>query len=195
MLFRSILSHNEWKLIQQGNPESSVPTKIINKLVDSLAGENSTGAVVPDLKLVTADAYGINNLPRQSMIINSSNATKVFVNYVNNVLAGMLINGERNFVNLNKAEPVPASGVGFYDATVDTYEQLAYIPNPSVGYKVLVNSDVSYVGNPWTIYQYTQANGFQLIRIQSYNTRRWWSYVDYYASGYDQYTKIGRAHV
>ena len=81
-----ILSHNEWKLIQQGNPESSVPTKIINKLVDSLAGENSTGAVVPDLKLVSADAYGISNLPRQSMIINSANATKVFVNYVNSVL-------------------------------------------------------------------------------------------------------------
>ena len=185
-----ILSHNEWKLIQQGNPESFVPTKVIDKLVDSLSGENSTGAVVPDLKLTSADAYGIGNLPRQSMIVNPVNATKVFVAFVNNVLSTMLITGNRDFVNLNKAEPVPASGVGFYDATVDTVDQLAYIPSPAVGYKVLVGADSTYVGNPWTIYQYTDANGFQLTRIQSYNTKRWWNYVDYYVDGYTQYTNI-----
>ena len=185
-----ILSHNEWKLIQQGNPESYVPGKVIDKLVDSLSGENSTGAVVPDLKLSSADAYGINNLPRQSMIVNPVNATKVFVAFVNNVLSTMLITGTRDFVNLNKAEPVPASGVGFYDVTVDTVDQLLYIPSPPVDYKVLVNADATYVGNPWTIYKYTEANGFQLTRIQSYNTKRWWNYVDYYVAGYTQYTNI-----
>lgn len=190
-VLNQILSHNEWKLIQEGNENSYVPTKIINKLVDSLAGENATGAVVPDLKLSAADAYGINNLPRQSMIINNLDATKVFVSFVNNVLAGLLITGNRNFVNLNKSEPVPVSGVGFYDATVDTYEQLQYIPavNLVQGYKVLVKSDSNYYG-VWTIYQYKVGAGFQMIRIQSYNTTRWWSYVNWYATGYDQYTNI-----
>ena len=186
-----IISHNEFELIQQGNRNSSIPTKLISKLIDSLSGENSTGAVVPDLRLTTADAYGISNLPRQSMIRNNLDAAKVFVSFVNNVLGSQLVTNRRNFTRLLKEEPIPAAGVGFYDAAVDSVDQLLYIPDSElfVGFKVLVRSDSDFY-NYWTIYEYGQFVGFRMIRIQSYDTTRWWNYTNWYASGYDQYINI-----
>ena len=186
-----IISHNEFELIQQGNRNSSIPSKLISKLIDSLSGENNAGAVVPDLRLKEADAYGISNLPRQSMIRNNLDAAKVFVSFVNNVLSTRLINNRRNFTRLLKQEPVPAAGVGFYDAVVDSVDQLLYIPDSElfIGFKVLVKNDSEFY-NYWTIYEYTQFVGFRMVRIQSYDTTRWWNYSNWYASGYDQYINI-----
>ena len=186
-----IISHNEFELIQQGNRNSSIPSKLISKLIDSLSGENSTGAVVPDLKLTDADAYGISNLPRQSMIRNNLDAAKVFVSFVNNVLGSQLVTNRRNFTRLLKQEPIPATGVGFYDAAVDSVDQLLYIPDSElfVGFKVLVRNDSDFY-NYWTIYEYSQYVGFRMIRIQSYDTTRWWDYANWYAPGYDQYLNI-----
>ena len=186
-----IISHNEYELIQQGSANSFIPTKLIDKMIDSLSGENSTGSVVPDLKLSEADAYGISNLPRQSMIKNNLAAAQVFVTFVNNKLAEKKITGLRDFARLLKQEPIPASGVGFYDSIVNSVEQLAYIPDTElfIGYKVLVRQDTDYYGY-WTIYEYQQYVGFRMIRIQSYDTTRWWNYADWYATGVDEYTNI-----
>lgn len=186
-----IISHNEYELIQQGSPTSFIPDKLISKLIDSLSGENSTGSVVPDLKLTAADAYGINNLPRQTMIMDPIAAVQVFVTFVNNVLATKKITYTRDFTRLLKQEPVPVSGTGYYDAAVDTVEQLQYIPASElfVGYKVLVNQDSDFFGY-WTIYEYQQYVGFRMVRIQSYDTTRWWNYVNWYATGVDAYTSI-----
>ncbi len=186
-----IISHNEYELIQQGNGNSIVPSKLISKMIDSLSGENSTGSVVPDLRLNAADAYGISNLPRQSMIVNNLNAAKVFVTFVNNVLKDKKITRSRNLARLLLKEDIPASGVGFYDAVVQTVDQLQYIPESEifVGFKVLVEQDSDYYGF-WTIYEYQQFVGFRMIRIQSFDTTRWWSYKDWYAPGYDQFLTI-----
>jgi hypothetical protein len=186
-----IISHNEFELIQQGNRNSTIPSKLISKLIDSLSGENSTGAVVPDLRLTDADAYGISNLPRQSMIRNNLDAAKVFVSFVNNVLGTQLVTNRRNFTRLLTKEPIPVAGVGFYDAAVDSVDQLLYIPDSElfVGFKVLVKSDSDFY-NYWTIYEYSQYVGFRMIRIQSYDTTRWWNYANWYAPGYDQYINI-----
>jgi hypothetical protein len=186
-----IISHNEYELIQQGDENARIPQKLISKLIDSLSGENSTGAVVPDLKLTTADAYGISNLPRQSMIIDNLSAAKVFVSFVNNILLKKQINNKRNLARFYAAEEIPAAGVGFYDAAVDTVDQLLYIPASELfdGFKVLVKVDSDFF-NYWTIYEYNQYVGFRMIRIQSYDTSRWWNFADWYADGYDQYTNI-----
>lgn len=186
-----IISHNEYELIQQGNANSIVPPKLISKLIDSLSGENSTGSVVPDLRLNIADAYGISNLPRQSMIVNNLNAAKVFVTFVNNVLSGKRISRTRNLARLLLKEDVPAAGVGFYDAVVQTVEQLQFIPVSEifVGFKVLVEQDTEFFGF-WTIYEYQQFVGFRMIRIQSFDTTRWWNYKDWYATGYDEFLQI-----
>jgi hypothetical protein len=186
-----IISHNEYELIQQGNGSSVIPVKLISKLIDSLSGENSTGSVVPDLRLNVADAYGISNLPRQSMIVNNLNAAKVFVTFVNNVLASKKVTSSRILARLLLKENVPASGVGFYDAVVQTIDQLQFIPESEifVGFKVLVEQDSDFYGF-WTIYEYQQFVGFRMIRIQSFDTTRWWSYQNWYASGYDEFLDI-----
>jgi hypothetical protein len=186
-----IISHNEYELIQQGNANSTIPDKLISKLIDSLSGENSTGSVVPDLKLSDADAYGINNLPRQSMIKNAVAAVQVFVTFVNNILATKKITYTKDLARLLKQEPVPTAGTGYYDTTVDTVEQLQYIPDSElfVGYKVLVNADSDFFGY-WTIYEYQQYVGFRMVRIQSYDTTRWWNYNNWYATDVDAYTDI-----
>ena len=186
-----IISHNEYELIQQGSDNSEIPNKLISKLIDSLSGENSTGSIVPDLKLSDADAYGINNLPRQSMIKNSVAAVQVFVTFVNNVLATKKITYTKDFARLLKQEPIPAAGTGYYNTAVDTVEQLQYIPDSElfVGYKVLVNADSDFYGY-WTIYEYQQYVGFRMIRIQSYDTTRWWNYANWYATDVDAYTDI-----
>jgi hypothetical protein len=187
-----IIAHSEYQLIQQGNELDSVPEKLVSKLIDSLSGENAAGQVVPDLNLKEADAYGIGLLPRQSMIRNSPEATRVFVAFVNQELGKRQLVGLRNLARFNLAEEIPPANVGFYHTVVDTVDQLNYIPVNELfeGFKVLVSTDAEFF-NYWTVYEWLgQTIGFRLIRIQSFDTKRWWKYVDWYSTGYDKYTTI-----
>ena len=66
------------------------------------------------------------------------------------------------------------------------FQDLLTVP---VGYLYLVDSDEEY-GGRWTIYQVVRANALssptlQLVRVQSYDTRDFWSYVDWYLPGYN----------
>ena len=55
-------------------------------------------------------------------------------------------------------------------------------------YAALVHSDTQAL-NTWSIYAYdTNLLTWSRLRSQSYDTRRYWSYVDWYATGYNQYT-------
>ena len=187
-----IISHSEYQLIQQGNPLDSIPSTLVSKLIDSLSGENAVGQVVPDLSLPAPDAYGTAMLPRQSMIKNGPEATRVFVTFVNNVLMQSQIVELKNLYRFNLAEEIPPTNVGFYHIVIDSVDQLNYIPASDLfdGFKVLVLADADFF-NYWTIYEYvSSAIGWRMIRIQSYDTRRWWHYVDWYATGYDKYTSI-----
>jgi hypothetical protein len=187
-----IIAHSEYQLIQQGNELDAVPEKLVSKLIDSLSGENSAGQVVPDLQLREADAYGIGLLPRQSMIRNGPEAARVFVSLVNQELIKKQVVELRNLVRFNIAEEIPPANIGFYTIVVDTVDQLNYIPENELfaGFKVLVTRDSDFF-NYWTVYEWiSQVIGFRLIRIQSFDTTRWWRYEDWYASGYDKYTTI-----
>ena len=188
----NVIAHNEYELVQQGNELSVVPTKLISKLIDSLASENSAGQIVPDLRLSAPDAYGIELLPRQSMLIDPQSGGRVFVNFVNTQLAKKAYTEIRNLYRFYLVEPTPPANVGFYHAAVDNVDQLSYIPATElfVGYLVLVNTDSTY-RNFWTIYRWDgDLVGFRMVRIQSYDTTRWWTPTDWYATGYNQYTDI-----
>lgn len=186
-----IISHNEYQLVQQGK-DSVIPVKLINKLIDSLSGEDIAGGLVPDVKLASSAAYGISNLPKQSMIVDARAAAKVFVTFVNRILRTQTFAKFRNLERLRLAEAIPPNVVTIYNITVDTVEQLNYIPSSEifVGVKVLVRSDAEFFGY-WTIYEYQSSTiGFRMIRIQSYDTTRWWSLVDWYAPDVNIYTNI-----
>ena len=199
------ISHNEYELLQKDNPLSLIPTKLVNKLVDSLSGENSNGEVVPDLLLKDNNKLGIGMRPRQTMIKNTVTAVRILVNYVNKFLIKKISTQSYDLALFKAAEAIPATGTGYYDQVVTTIDQLYYISTLQLldGYKVLVKSDANY-DNYWTIYRYTPSMAtapgvtaatasvvvWQLVRIQSYDTSRFWRYSDWYADGYDATTQV-----
>ena len=57
-------------------------------------------------------------------------------------------------------------------------------------YTVLVEADEN-IQNRWSLYVWSSATSeWSRIRTQSYDVSRYWNYVDWYASGYSQYSKI-----
>ena len=187
------IAHSEYELVQQNNPLSQVPEKYISKLIDSLSGENSVGEVVPDLRLKENNQVGVGVRPRQTMIKNPAKAIQIFVGYLNRFLAENLIVRSKDLTGLQAQEPVPPDAAGFYNQIVNTYDELNYIPVAGLidGYKVLVLNDGENEGY-WTIYEFTEANTPQwsLNRIQSYDSNRYWSYANWYTTGYNDQTQV-----
>ena len=174
--------HNQYQLLQRGNPDSVPPAKIINKLIDSLALEDIAGNPVPDLTVNEHNRLGINIRPRQTMIKDVASAFAIFVGFVNNFLSQNIINGFYNLSTLTAAEPIPASG--YYDLKVATVEQLNYIVTAALpaGYLVLIEVDSTTAGF-WTIYEW-RGTSWVLVRIQSYDSGRYIKSIDWYKSGY-----------
>jgi hypothetical protein len=184
------IAHNEYELVKQNNASSAIPPRILNKLIDSLAGENISGDVVPDLRLKEADRYGIGVRPRQSMIINQAKASKILVDFINNFAKQYLVTRIYNISNLKAAEEIPQAGTGFYNQAVNTIEERDYIlaSDRYNGFRVLVKQDASNDGF-WTIYIY-ENNDWRLERIQSFDSTRYWDFVNWYAPGYSDQTQV-----
>lgn len=186
-LLNSNIIHSEYALVSEtGGRASSIPQTIYNKLVDSASGIDSFGHAVPDPRLPVQSRYGIDIRPRQGMFVDRNAAIKEMVTYVNNIFAKNVISQGYNLGLLDSAEPTPTLGDGEFNVSVDTYEQLSYINIiiQPVGYKVLVLSDINADGL-WSIYTKQANNTWILTRVQSYRTSDYWSYVDWYAPGFD----------
>jgi hypothetical protein len=65
------------------------------------------------------------------------------------------------------------------------YQDLLTVPE---GYRYLVSSDSTNNGL-WTIYEKRQ-DALVLVRVQNYDTRQYWDFVDWYLPGYDPLTRI-----
>lgn len=176
--------HSEYELINENDPTSRVPSRIIDKLIDSLSGIDAIGQVVPDPTLTAANRIGISVRPRQTLINDRSKAVENFVKYVNQVLIQYPIVYQYSLLGMEKLDPIPAATE--YDKVVTAVEDVGYIDTAelSTGYKVLVTSDSTNSGL-WTIYRLDANRVFQTFRIQYYNTALYWSKVDWYASDYD----------
>ena len=72
-----------------------------------------------------------------------------------------------------------------WDATVDTYADLTYIDTKSLSGTVnyLVTADETIDGY-WAIYQW-DGSVFSRTKTQSYNTTKFWEYVDWYKTDED----------
>jgi hypothetical protein len=184
------LIHSEYELIQQGNPNNPIPTKLINKFVDSLAGIDQQGSTVPDPTLSLADRYGVDTRPRQSMFIDRLSAVNEMVQYVNDIFAINPIAEQFDLTGLNDQEAEPNFKLGEYDQAVSTEVELEYIDTLllSPGYRVLVKTDTSQNGL-WVLYTLTDSKSWSITRVQSYKTSIYWSYADWYATGYSASTK------
>ena len=180
--------HTEYQLVQEGNPASRIPVSIERKIIDSLAGQDSVGNLVPDPALTVAQAYGIQIRPRQSMFIDKTLALSNYLTFVNSVLLSYPVIESKRITTLNSEEAAPNTLTGEYNQTVNTYAELSYVDTTSlsIGYKILVATDETTSGK-WVIYTLTETTPvtWTATKVQSYKTNLYWSLVDYYKSGYN----------
>ena len=180
--------HSEYQLIQEGDSESLIPTRIVNKIVDSLSGIDSIGNPVPATDLSVQASIGLGISPNQTVFENRLTALENFVQYVNGVLIQYPIVEEYNINNLYTADPVPT--IENYDISIDTHIELSYIDTASLksGYTVLVLNDETKNGL-WTTYAWS-GTVWVFKYVQSYYTPFYWSFANWYASGYDSTNKV-----
>jgi hypothetical protein len=186
--------HVQYNLIPQNRADGFLPDTLYLKFQDSLCGINSSGAKVPDPNLSIANQFGVQFSPRQSMFADRLLALKNYFGRVNSVLAQYPISEIRSFPLLYSSEPIPAPDSGAWNQAVADLEELSYqnLATVPVGYLYLVLSDASQNGL-WTIYSVTVAKTFatlDLIRVQNYDTRRYWSFIDWYLPGYNPSKQI-----
>jgi hypothetical protein len=182
--------HSEYELVQKDNPTNEIPTKIIRKLVDSLSGQDGSGAVVPDPNLSVADRYGIAFRPRQAMFVDRVTALTSALTWVNSLFVDYPIARQFDLTLLTAQEDIPNIKLSAYDQSVDTEEALLYIDTQplTVGYKVLVLNNTS-LQSLWTLHTLADNKTWTLTQTQSYKTSLFWDYVDWYSTGYSSLTK------
>ena len=188
--------HTEYELIADGQADSFLNATVYRKLIDSFSGIDTRGAPVPDPMLSIADQFGVQFRPRQSMFMDRFMALENYLVRTNTILKQYPITENRSFNLLNSFEPIPDAGIGVWDAQVANLEELGFqnIYAVPLGYLYLVDS-ASTQNGLWSIYQVTldtdqQINQpglrtLQLVRVENYDTRRYWDYIDWYLPGYN----------
>jgi hypothetical protein len=188
--------HVEYQLIPQDRADGFLSDSLYLKLQDSFCGSDTQGNLVPDPLLSISEQYGVQSRPRQSMFTNRFSALKNYLGRANTVLKLYPVTETRRFNLLNSEEPEPSSASGAWDVRVSNIEELSYqnLNEVPVGYRYLVSSDAGNRGL-WTIYQTAPgeipgSKTLELIRVQNYDTRQYWNYVDWYLPGYNPATRI-----
>jgi hypothetical protein len=183
--------HSEYELVQEGNPGSNLPGRIVNKLIDSIASVDITGRPVPDPLIKESQKLGLGLRPRQTLIKDRYAALKNIAQYVNgifkNTTAAYKLQGSQVYSGAyffaKDAEPASTE----YTHRVENLTERGYILVVP-GDLVLVANDSSYFDR-WTIYEVQEDGSFKLKRNQSVNTTNLWNYDDWYAEGYSKDTK------
>ena len=208
--------HSEWAMFDDGS-DLGVATEFLDRLNDSMAGQDAQGRVVPDERLSVKQRYGISIRPRQTTFIDKFDARKTWINNVNSVFAGYPIVLLRDITPLFDFDPVPPglslSDVGFdtiafntfgwdieetdiSDLSVNTDLELDYLNKELYffGQQVTVINDSTT--NGWTIRQLAkdpaniQNTIWQIVAVKKYDLRDYWTYADWYSSQYNENTPI-----
>jgi hypothetical protein len=185
--------HSEYELISENSATVPVPTRIVDKLQDSLAGLDRFGLIVPDPTLRPVNRTGISIRPRQGMFVNRQLALENFVKFCNNVFLLYPIVDQTDLSILGSQELTPAFSLGQWAQQVGTYAELTYIDLTLIsdGHTVLINSDeryydAAYNTTLWTINQWsTDTKSWSINKIQSYNTNLYWKKVDWCDATFD----------
>lgn len=180
----SNLIHNEYQLLQQGNPNQVIPNRIINKIRDSLVGFDSAGKLVPDPLLPPENSIGLLIRPRQGVFVNRLSALKNYIQRLNTIFVEYPILLISNAATLYAEAPLPAE----YDAQVASYSEISYLDTDAFadGYSILVPSDSRYNGR-WSLYKFNGITRvFELREIQSYKTSLFWTPIDWYSNDFIQ---------
>lgn len=177
--------HSEFQLIAE-NDENSIPSNtIVQKMIDSLAGADKEGNLVPDIKLSVNERYGPSYRPRQTVFRDRKLALKAASQYINLVLAKIPVRENKDTTNLLAYDKIPTVYEYAYDDEVNNKEELGYL-NIALfddGYRVLVKTDRD-VSDRWAIYR-KESDAWVVETIQTYDNRRYLETVDWIKPGFD----------
>ena len=182
------LIHSEFQLFQESNPTSQIPTKLVTKIIDSLAGADSLLRRVPDPKLKPSQSLGLETRPRQTLIADRFMALKNAIKFVNSIFktttaAYKLQNSEKFESALwFSADPAPTK----YDHLAANLTELSYI-DLIAGKTILVEKNDNYFGL-WTLHLVQDDLSLKLISNQTYRTTDLWEYQNWYKDGFDENT-------
>jgi hypothetical protein len=182
------LIHSEFELVQEGTATSIMPSRIVNKLVDSLAGADDMLRRVPDAKLRPSQSLGLDIRPRQTLIKNKSAAWKNVAQFVNKVFAQTtsaykLQNSEKfDRAMFFAVQPEPAA----YNHLAANRTELGYV-NLVPGETILISNDDQFF-DLWTLFEVQEDLSLKLVQNQTYKTTDLWSYETWYKKGFDKGT-------
>lgn len=178
--------HTEYAITTKDDVNAQIPIKLYNKLVDSLVGYDGKSQSVPDSNLPDMMKYGVLDRPRQGAYKNRISAIQTVIEYINSILSTKMFASTRSLTNWLKKDEIPNVLLENYKVTVDTDTDLNYINTEAyqTGDKVLVLSD-SRAENKWSLVEFNAQRTFDIVKVQSYDTRDYWSYADFYKTGYD----------
>ena len=178
--------HVEYDLIGDGNPDSFLGAGLYRKMLDSFSGADTLGNPVPDVNLSIADKYGVQFRPRQSFFEDRFLALENYLTSANNILSLYPIAESKSFNLLNSEESEPTSASDEWDKRLATYAELTYqdLALVSTGYRYLVAIDETQ-GGLWTIYTVQSDKSLLLTRVQNFDTKQYWNYIDWVLPGYN----------
>ena len=161
--------NDEYPVIESGEYDIAVDTfndiQYLN--TSSLRQARATASVV-DGKFVSINVVdsGSGYIVAPSVTINGNGSDAV--------LQSVIVNGQVTAIDVVH---------GGYDYTTNTSVSIR-------PFTVLVKSNET-IGGKWSLYTWNSTkSAWSLLTSQQYDTRNYWDFVDWYATGYDQYTKI-----
>lgn len=188
--------HTEYQLVADGRADGFLSDALYKKFQDSMCGSDQVGNPVPDPFLPPSEKYGIEVRPRQSMFVNRFAALQNYLERANQILKQYPIAESKKMSLLNSEESEPSPFSNAWDKRLENIEELSFqnLALVPVGYRYLVASDTSYNGI-WTIYEVESdvrpgSKKLSLIRVQNYDTKLFWNYIDWYRPGYNPKTQI-----
>jgi len=188
--------HSDFQLIQEGNPNITIPVRIENKIIDSLVGRDLAGAKVPDPLLKGINRFGLDIRPRQTVIKNVKKARENLVKWVNSIFAdrplAFRIFDKNNSVSDNFYAKQELPDAAEYDVSVATFADIAsLVIIVGATRRILVLADET-LGNYWSIYARTRSSATdyttRFVKKQAYDVTKLWKFVNWYEPGFSDQT-------
>ena len=178
-----VSENRRFSLLNSSEPEPSAAVRRI--LINQRTMGNGTDFLVVDVaySLVTAvslQVNGLNVVITDTNIVSADGGTKTQINFPQVYTVTDTLN-----VTLVGAD---------WNKHLDNYVQLTYqdISAVVLGYRYLVASDENNNGL-WTIYEVIQGpttRELLLSRVQTYDTRNYWEYINWYRPGFDPASRV-----
>jgi len=112
------INHTAWKLLRENDSDNKIPDFLIEKLIDSICGQDILGNQVPADNLSEIEKYGIAVRPRQTMFADIKQARRLLVSKLNEILADTKLNTEYKNWNIGLSTNLN------YVSTVNYYETI-----------------------------------------------------------------------